>query len=101
MEDWYNVTLNDFDDAGVKAGISGELGSFTRSLMRTFPEHDWHGRRFRSFSFLSASPHQVKSYVTSLGAFLGVKQMDEWYSVTYDQIRHFSMQNDTRLILLF
>ena len=99
MDDWYKVKGNDFEEAGVQVGNSGEFVSFTRSLMRTFPEHDWQEWRFRKFSFFSASHDQVKSYVSSLGSFLGVKRMEEWYTVTYDQIKQHGMCDNISIII--
>jgi hypothetical protein len=87
MDDWYKVKGTDFEEAGVGVGITGELTSFTRSLMRTFPEHEWQEWRFRKFSFFAANHEQIKSYVASLGSFLGIKEKHEWYNVTYDQVK--------------
>eukprot|EP00026_Physarum_polycephalum_P004583 Phypoly_transcript_04605.p1 GENE.Phypoly_transcript_04605~~Phypoly_transcript_04605.p1 ORF type:complete len:666 (+),score=84.92 Phypoly_transcript_04605:285-2000(+) len=87
MDDWYKVKLSDFEEAGVRMGASKERASFTRVLMQTFPEHAWHEWRFRKFSLSAANHDQIKSYVASLGSFLGVRQKEEWYNVTYDQVK--------------
>jgi hypothetical protein len=88
MEDWYRVTQADFEKLGCYAFTRTLFKSYPAALMSIFPDHAWEPWKFRGFS-LAKGHEQLPKYVAELSSFLGVKKLDDWYQVTYDQIKQF------------
>eukprot|EP01114_Cavostelium_apophysatum_P017565 TRINITY_DN5254_c0_g1_i1.p1 TRINITY_DN5254_c0_g1~~TRINITY_DN5254_c0_g1_i1.p1 ORF type:complete len:742 (+),score=155.67 TRINITY_DN5254_c0_g1_i1:67-2292(+) len=89
MDDWYQVRVRDI----AKHGGGGVLAQFygnspLRALKAIYPEHNWQFWKF------STVPHHhwdneddVRDYIKWVQGELGIEKLDDWYSVTLQQLR--------------
>lgn len=87
MEDWYRVTANDI----IQFGGSGLLTKYNSSpallLESVFPEYQWKRWKFGTSLWDPEDQNQLVEYVEWLGNQLQVKQLDDWYRVSVQQIQ--------------
>lgn len=87
MEDWYNIT----SDLIIKHGGRGLLSYFHSSpfeiLQTLYPNYDWLPWKFTHISndYWKSTSNQ-KCYLEWLGKQLNFKSMEDWYSLSVDQI---------------
>lgn len=90
MDDWYGLTQRDISVNG-GAGILKDFGeSIPRALQCVFPDHRWLPWRFKKVpnGFWQDATNR-KDFVEWLGKELKFERMEDWYSVTLEQIRRF------------
>eukprot|EP01118_Nematostelium_gracile_P007178 TRINITY_DN2324_c0_g1_i1.p1 TRINITY_DN2324_c0_g1~~TRINITY_DN2324_c0_g1_i1.p1 ORF type:complete len:335 (-),score=63.47 TRINITY_DN2324_c0_g1_i1:40-1044(-) len=87
-EDWYNVVKEDVIKYGGKDVLRSYDGSFVRTIMSVYPDHDWLVWKFVEYvPWGTWRDKQVqKEYMIWLKNELNITQMDDWYDVTNTQI---------------
>eukprot|EP01126_Amoeba_proteus_P063446 TRINITY_DN8747_c0_g5_i1.p1 TRINITY_DN8747_c0_g5~~TRINITY_DN8747_c0_g5_i1.p1 ORF type:complete len:215 (-),score=55.83 TRINITY_DN8747_c0_g5_i1:512-1156(-) len=66
---------------------SRETRSFRRLLMKAFPEHNWLIWKFSPIpTGFWNNPDNVVKYLNWLEGELGIKEKEDWYRISYDEI---------------
>jgi hypothetical protein len=84
LEDWYQVSLQQFETiAGESLLRSNYSSSLVQLLTTVYPEHKWHIWKFTSAPRnLWASIDVQRLFFESLKPALNVRTLEDWYSVT-------------------
>ena len=87
MDDWYNVTQEDFNKNGGGGLLQVYGDSPSKALQTIYPEHKWMLWRFskKPTGFWKDMFNQ-KQFFDWLGGELGYKGMDDWYNITKEDI---------------
>lgn len=80
MDDWYNINHERILERG-GAGLLNKYKSRFRLLESIYPDHLWVANRFMVVSKID------RQYVNQLGKELGLKRMEDWYSITVKDIQ--------------
>jgi hypothetical protein len=87
MSKWYSVTTAQVSDKGGAGLIAQYDGSLSAALSKIFPDHHWQGFLFdRVSSGYWNDPANHKLYFEWIGQQLGVKQLEDWYKVSKQQL---------------
>ena len=87
MEDWYNVTLNDFTNNGGWKLVNLYDNSHIKLIMSIYNEYDWLPWKFNSVpkGYWEDKQNQLK-YMNWLANEIKIKTMEDWYNVNVKQI---------------
>ena len=95
MDDWYNVTEEDIH----KHGGGGLLNDYynnspSKALQSVYPEHNWMPWKFgqapKGFrEKLLHDPEEKKKLLHWLSDKLSIRELDDWYRVSLNQIRQY------------
>lgn len=101
MDDWYNITVEDIHNNGGHSFLGFYCGSPSSALQRVYPEHNWQLWRFkvvpnRYWSDVKKDRFQLKAMLDWLGDQLSVKCLDDWYRVTFKQVRMWIRPNSIK-----
>lgn len=81
-EDWYNVKLKVLKEKGASRMVPRN-SSLPELVIKAFPEHRWHIWKFQQVpSGFWADSANRKLVIDSMGAELGVTDLDQWHSIT-------------------
>jgi hypothetical protein len=86
---WYNVTVEQFQNAGGSGLLSRYGRSVRKTVMNLYPDHSWEAWRFSnalSRVLASKDPLAIKQYLDHLGKRLGISNLDSWYRVSRSQL---------------
>jgi hypothetical protein len=83
LDDWYNVSRKELYDRA--PFIKLYHGCLFTALRTLYPQHNWNESKL-SPSYWHSIEHQRKR-LDEIGKELGVKQLDDWYSVSRFQLR--------------
>eukprot|EP01118_Nematostelium_gracile_P006691 TRINITY_DN2154_c0_g1_i1.p1 TRINITY_DN2154_c0_g1~~TRINITY_DN2154_c0_g1_i1.p1 ORF type:complete len:503 (+),score=96.97 TRINITY_DN2154_c0_g1_i1:89-1597(+) len=90
MEDWYTVTQKDiYDHGGGSLLMRYHHNSAADMITSMFPEHYWDFNKFHQTP--RGASHRLrleKQVVNNIAKQLNITKMEDWYSITSDQIRH-------------
>ena len=82
MEDWYQITLNDFYETYGSGILNHYNSSPYRLIIHVYPEYEWLFWRFRQApSGLWDSRENQLQYMTWLGEHLGFTNMEDLYQI--------------------
>ena len=107
MDDWYNVTVDEF----YKYGGGGLLGGFNNSpslaLQCIYPSHNWMPWRFKTVSRgywheLVQDQAEIRRMIDWLSDRLSIQNLDDWYRISLEQINgwiHITSAKDLLAIL--
>eukprot|EP01114_Cavostelium_apophysatum_P016205 TRINITY_DN4556_c0_g1_i1.p1 TRINITY_DN4556_c0_g1~~TRINITY_DN4556_c0_g1_i1.p1 ORF type:complete len:468 (-),score=106.38 TRINITY_DN4556_c0_g1_i1:76-1479(-) len=86
QDDWYNVDSNDIRRHG-GAGLFKIYSNAVEIITDTYKEHDWKIFRFKKVpsGYWLEKSHQ-KEYLEHIGRQLKVEKLDDWYSITLEQV---------------
>jgi hypothetical protein len=87
-EDWYSLHGDDIrNNHGAGLLTSYYRNSYADALLDVFPEHEWEPWRFRTTpdGFWSKKANRLR-YLRWLGQRLGYQTLDDWYSLSYQQL---------------
>jgi hypothetical protein len=98
VEDWYRVKTIDIVEKGGR-GLLAIYGLLSTALREVYPEIPWEMWKFNesSSNFLQKFIHSKwvkgnwtieyqRQYMDTIGARLGVKELEDWYSITKSQV---------------
>src|SRR4051812_48005685 len=88
LDDWYNVTKEDFLKNGGYGALSFHNGSAYSALQIVHPEHEWLPWKFKHFDCWSDVQNR-KTFFDWLGNHLGYTALDDWYKITAEVICDF------------
>jgi len=88
-QDLYDITMKEFRDTGASSLLSNYyLNSPRKAIMNSFPEHAWNLFSFKSLPFDSwRSKKMWENFFKKVEHQLGVKELEDWYRVSWDQLR--------------
>eukprot|EP01118_Nematostelium_gracile_P006157 TRINITY_DN1979_c0_g1_i3.p1 TRINITY_DN1979_c0_g1~~TRINITY_DN1979_c0_g1_i3.p1 ORF type:complete len:269 (+),score=45.57 TRINITY_DN1979_c0_g1_i3:142-948(+) len=86
MEDWYTVTQKQFNKKRGARLLKKHRSSPSEIIMSAFPEHKWDLFRFYGLRQPSDSIEYQKEFIKELVKQLNITKMDDWYSITKEQI---------------
>lgn len=91
MEDWYNVTQEDFHKYGAGRLFVRYSSSPSKTMQAIYPEHQWMPWRFRScprgyWDKVIKDGKEMKNVADWLAQQLSVKTLDDWYRVSKQQV---------------
>lgn len=95
MEDWYGVKRSDLENLGGATLVKYHYnGSVIRALLAVYPEHEWVEWKFVKLpkGFWN-SEDNTQSFLHWLEKELGIKRMEDWYSITYGHFQRFGAAN--------
>ena len=86
-ENWYSVKTKDILQLGGKGLLNRYDGSLIKALQHVYPEKEWHVWKFHQVpkNFWEVDTN-VFGYLQWLSKSLGISHLDDWYSVSYEQI---------------
>jgi hypothetical protein len=87
FEEWYNVGLNAVKKKGAARLLSTTEKSLPELLMALYPEHNWKIWKFKQVpqGYWSVAQNR-RSTMEKFGAELGIRKLEDWYSVTSEQL---------------
>ena len=90
LDDWYGVTKEDITKNGGISLMKYYNSSPSRALRTVFPEHHWQLWRFKKTPngyWKKEGTH--KEFFDWLQIQLGIKEMDDWYKVTLEEVHKY------------
>src|SRR5690349_12610595 len=88
LQDWYSITGEDVKRMGIGRLLKKKYNnSLKEALLSVYPDHEWLEWRIPTIDFFSLE-NQVK-YLDWLGKKLQIKNLEDWYHITKDQIGNF------------
>jgi len=84
MEDWYNASPDDVRNNGGGGLLTHYYsGSLSSALQTIYPKHDWQPWKFKGSLEMWVNQ---KPFFDWLGVHSGFNSMDDWYSVSVEDI---------------
>ena len=88
LEDWYTLEPKKIPDSSQRLLFQTFLASFDGSpsklLFSCYPSHEWFDWKFHYFGISGNSKR--KSFMDWLGAQLGLKSLNDWYTISIKDI---------------
>ena len=87
LDDWYKVSTKEVRDRGGYRLMDLYSGSLMKALQLIYPQHKWDISKFSKVSngFWNNINNQRELF-DSIGSELGIKKLDDWYSIKSDLI---------------
>tara|TARA_B100001996_G_scaffold27295_1_gene20949 strand:+ start:141 stop:2144 length:2004 start_codon:yes stop_codon:yes gene_type:complete len=86
MDDWYAITLEDFDN-NYGGGLSTKYSHSPERLLKAiYPNHKWYPWKFGQGPRLWHKKCYQKLFITWLGEELGYTTMEDWYELTHKNL---------------
>jgi hypothetical protein len=88
-DDWYKITRKEIEhNRGGKFLTGGKWPQNLLELLNTlYPDHSWKIWKFKHIFWNQLDQSQTKELIQWLGKELRIQNMDDWYRVSWAQIR--------------